>query len=518
MTVRGRVACLATCAWLSVATATPAVAAPSDYLHHTFYGSADADRAYGVVVDAAGSSYIVGRSRDTWNGPAGQPPLHAHAGAGAADIVVVKLDASGAYQWHTFYGSGSTDYALAAALDGAGNLYVAGFSWGAWTGPMGELPKHAYGGGTSEACVLKLDGAGTYQWHTFYGAGYAGTLDEGHGIAVDAAGNAYLAMKSDDTWNGPMGEMPKNAYVGGPDIGIVKLDTLGDYQWHAFFGTDDADVEPASIAVDGTGVYVTGNSPAGWDVGMTAPLHDHSGGEDFVIVKVNAAGTYQWHTFYGSPQDDAGNGIAVSNGRVYVAGYSNDTWDGPGPTAPTHTYTGMADLTVLQLSASGDYGWHTFFGSAQDDFGLDVAVDGNAGIVIVGRSLDTWSVGSSGPAHAYTGGADALVVSLSSGGTYQWHTFYGSADEDLGQDIAIGALRSIHVAGSSRATWNGDAGALPLHAYTGDQDLFELVLFGGPLAAAASPAPALSAGAIVAAGLLLVAIAGWRLRAARRTP
>jgi len=466
---------------LGCALAMPAAAAPGGYRWHTFYGSADPDRAYGVVVDAAGSSYLVGRSRDTWNGPAGQPPLHDHAGVGTADIVVVKLDATGAYLWHTFFGSPNTDYGMAAALDGAGTLYVAGFSWGPWDGPAGQPPIHAYGGGTSEACVLKLDSAGTYQWHTFYGAGYQGTYDEGHGIAVDGAGNAYLAMKSDDTWNGPSGELPKNPYVGGPDIGVVKLDTLGAYQWHTFFGADGADIEPASIAVDGTSVYVTGNSPVSWDVGVSGPLHAYSGGEDFVIIKFDELGAYTWHTFYGSAQDDAGNGIVAANGRVLVAGYSNDTWDGPGPTAPKHAYTGQADLTVLELTASGAYAWHTFFGSAQDDFGLDLAVDGTSRIVAVGRSLATWSVGSSGPLHPYTGGADALVVALDGAGVYEWHTFYGSPAEDLGQDIAVGLLGTIHVAGSSRATWNGDGGAPPLHGYTGDQDLFELVLEGGQL-------------------------------------
>ena len=456
-----------------------ALAASSAYLRHTFYGSNDSERAYSVVVDSSDSSFIVGRSRDTWNGPSGQTPKHDHSSPGNdADLFVLKLDRNGAYQWHTFFGGAAgADYAMAAAVDGDGNIYVTGFSWGSWNGPLGVLPKHAYGGGTSEALVLKLDSSGTYQWHTFFGAGYYGIWDEGHAIAVDASGNAYVAMKSDDTWNGPSGEPPKNDYVGGPDIAVFKLNSTGTYQWHTFFGADDASVEPASIAVDGNAVYVTGTSQAGWDVGTTYPLNGYSEGDDMVVLKLSNDGGYQWHTFYGSSLNDGGNGITAGEGSIYVTGYSFDTWDGPGSRAPRHPYSGQADITVLKLNSSGAYQWHTFYGSTtSDDFGLDLALDSGAGVFIVGRSLAAWVEGSTSPVHHYTGGADLMVLKVDSTGAYEWHTFYGSSDEDLGQDIAIDNRGYIHAAGTSRATWAGDGDAPPMHGYTGDQDIFELVL------------------------------------------
>ncbi|MCX5999367.1 MAG: hypothetical protein NTU41_07175 [Chloroflexi bacterium] len=325
-------ALFAVCIAFSVMSPAALAASPA-YLRHTFYGSNDSERAYSVAVDSSDGSFIVGRSRDTWNGPSGQQPIHGHSNPGNnADLFVLKLDRNGAYQWHTFFGTaGGADYAMAAAVDGDGNIYVTGFSWGSWDGPLGVLPKHAYGGGTSEALVLKLDSSGAYQWHTFFGAG---SLAEGHAIAVDASGDAYVAMKSDDTWNGPSGELPKNDYVGGPDIAVLKLNSDGDYQWHTFFGADDADVEPASIAVDGNAVYVTGNSPSVWNVGVKGPLNGHSGGDDIVVLKLSSDGVFQWHTFYGSPLNDAGNGIVARDGSVYVTGYSFDTWDGPGSQAP----------------------------------------------------------------------------------------------------------------------------------------------------------------------------------------
>jgi len=493
--------------WMGFLIVSPAVSAASpSYLWHTFYGSNEPDRAYSIVVDSSGSSIIVGRSKDTWYGPSGQTPKHDHSNpGGTANLFVLKLGSDGAYQWHTFFGGGGdADYAMATAVDGGGNIFVAGFSWGGWNGPSGEQPKHAYGGGTSEALVLKLDASGEYQWHTFFGAGYSMTYDEGHGIAVDDSGDVYVAMKSDDTWTGPSGEQPKNDYVGGPDIAVLKLGSDGAYQWHTFFGSEDGEVVPASIAVDGNAVYVTGNSASGWDVKTTAPLNKYSKGDDIVVIKLNTDGAYQWHTFYGSSSKDGGNGITARGGSVYVAGYSFAAWVGPAAQPPRHSYSGLADITVLKLDSAGTYQWHTFFGSAADDFGLDLALNDRGSVFVVGRSLASWLYGSTGPAHQYTGGADLVIVKVDSAGAYGWHTFYGSSDEDLGQDIAVDNRGDIHAAGSSRATWVGDGDTSPLHTYTGDQDLFELVLADS----APAPVPSVHGWGLIAfaAGLWAISI------------
>ncbi len=54
-----------------------------------------------------------------------QNPVHAYSGSN--DVFVLKLDANGAYQWHTFYGSVSgavPGYSI--AVDGSSNVYVTG--------------------------------------------------------------------------------------------------------------------------------------------------------------------------------------------------------------------------------------------------------------------------------------------------------------------------------------------------------------------------------------------------------
>ena len=74
------------------------------YSWHTFYGSNNSDEVGdGIAVDGSGNVYVTGYSDATWNGPADRP--RSMLSAEAHDIFVLKLNSSGAYQWHTFYGS-----------------------------------------------------------------------------------------------------------------------------------------------------------------------------------------------------------------------------------------------------------------------------------------------------------------------------------------------------------------------------------------------------------------------------
>jgi len=145
------------------------------------------------------------------------------------------------------------------AVDGAGRIHVTGFSSDTWEGPAGQQPLHAFAGGGKDLFVLKLTPEGEFHWHTFYGA--ATYEDEGRGLALDAYGNIYVALKSYGTWNGPGPTAPLHAYTGPSDgdtnsnLGILKLSNAGAYQWHTFLGAASVRIEPAAIAVGGGAVY-----------------------------------------------------------------------------------------------------------------------------------------------------------------------------------------------------------------------------------------------------------------------
>ncbi|MBN1833983.1 MAG: SBBP repeat-containing protein, partial [Deltaproteobacteria bacterium] len=78
-----------------------------------------------------------------------------------------------ALTWHTFMGSESYDGGYAIAVDGSGNVYVAGSSTATWGSPV-----NAHAGGY-DAFAAKLNSSGVRQWHTFMGSA---DWDDGFGI------------------------------------------------------------------------------------------------------------------------------------------------------------------------------------------------------------------------------------------------------------------------------------------------------------------------------------------------
>ena len=468
------------------------------YQWHTFLGSINFGAITGtpsnnsdVTVDSSGNIYIAGISMNPWNGPGGEAPLHAYGPSGEPDVLqslfVMKLNAAGEYQWHTFVGSDATDMVSDnqrrnIAVDSTGAVYIAGTSSKTWDGFQGEAPLNAHSSDGTDIFVLKLSPAGVYQWHTFYGSASHYRWNVGWDIVSDSNDNVYITGTSDGSWSGPKGEAPLHAYSGDvSDIFVLKLSPSGAYQWHTFYGgaqdSDNSHIGHDIVLDLNDNVYITGASAGIWSGPEgEAPLHAYSSNpdrnsDDIFVLKLSPSGAYQWHTFFGSSNDDSGTDIAVdSAGNVYVTGTSRETWNGPGDRAPLHAHSDLVDfegeLFVLKLDPSGAYQWHTFF-DAQDGYAITVNSTLNA-LYVTGTSYETWN-GPAGeaPLHAYSSGNDLLVLELNKSGEYQWHTFFGSSAKDTGSGIALNATGEVIVTGGSAATWNGPEGEAPLHAHSG---------------------------------------------------
>ena len=90
--------------------------------------------------------------------------------------------------YSTYLGGSLTDQGLGIAVDAAGNAYVTGYTESAnfpTTPGASRLPMRGV-----DAFVTKLNATGTALVYSTY---LGGTADDcGHGIAVDASGNAYV--------------------------------------------------------------------------------------------------------------------------------------------------------------------------------------------------------------------------------------------------------------------------------------------------------------------------------------
>jgi len=399
---------------------------------HTFVGGAGNNEALvSVVLDASGNIYAAGSANATYGMPVGAYSM-------LDDAWVVKLDATGSEEWHTFLGGSGTDLAFGVAVDGSGNVFVAGHSNVAW----GMAPIRAFTTnlGAFDGFVAKLDGNGNLLWHTFLGGlGF----DEILGVDLDPSGNVYVGGESGASWGGPI-----LAYTnGGPGNGdtfVAKLNTSGMLQWHTFLGDVGNDLV-RGIAVDGSGnAHVVGRSSATWGMpvrAFTASLRDG------YVAKVDTSGTLLWNTFLGDAGADDANGVAVDGGgNVYVGGVSSSTWG-----TPVEAYTSVDDAFVAKLSASGALLWNSFVGGAGQDEGRGVAVDAGGNVYMSGVSSASWGV----PSRDHTDSSDVFVVKLDGSGNFVWNTFLGGTGLDGGYGVALDAdpEPNVYAVGFSTASW-----------------------------------------------------------------
>jgi len=269
----------------------------------------DIARAVGVHQES-GDVYVAGHTNRSLDG---------ELNAGGFDVAVVKYAGDGTWLWTRLVGSSSTEEGHACAVDGVGNVYVAGRAFGS----VGGLP---YAGGISDALVVKISSDGVTQWVDLVGSSLT---DAYAGIAVGPDGSVYAV--------GSVGESVfGQPYAGGnSDLLLVKYSSDGVRRWTRLLGSSMTDTG-YGVTVDAAGdVFVTG-----W-VSASVGAQPYAGGEDVLVAKYSSDGELRWVAMRGGSSNDRGYGIAVDGaGGVYVAGHASQALDGK-------TYRGMTDVLLL---------------------------------------------------------------------------------------------------------------------------------------------------------------------------
>jgi len=247
----------------------------------------------------------------------------------------------------------------------------------------------------SEAFAFRLDGAGSALAYSTYLGGNAN--DAGNGIAVDGAGNAYIAG----------------------DTLSTNIQTLGARQ-------------PAA-----------------------------GGSGDAFLAKLTPAGALALMTYHGGARQDYATGIAVdSAGRAHLTGYtaSSDFPVTPGAfrttLSPSSPFQSAPDAFITRFNAGGNsLEYSTYLGGAGNDHGTAIALDSAGAAYVAGRT-DSANFPTASPAQAaFSGGffdPDAFVSKLNvAGSALEYSTYLGGEAFDEARGIAVDSSGSAHVVGST---------------------------------------------------------------------
>ncbi len=389
-----------------------------------FIGGSNEEVGYGIAVDAAGNAYVTGYTSSTEaTFPVTVGPDLTYNG-GVTDAFVAKVNSAGTGLVYCGYvGGDGFDYGLGIAVDTAGNACITGYTESTEaTFPVTVGPDLTYNSGFDAfAAKVKADGTG------FAYSGYIGGIadDTGYGIAVDAAGNAYITgytYSSQATF--PVTVGPDLTY-NGVDAFVAKVNSAGTgLVYCGYVGGSGSDYG-LGIAVDAAGnAYVTGytdSSETSFPVTVGPDLTYNSKYDAFAAkVKADGAGLV-YCGYVGGSGSDYGLGIAVdAAGSAYVTGYtdSNETTF-PVAVGPDLTYNGNTDAFVAKVKADATgLVCCGYVGGSDYDEGLGIALDdaGNALVTGATASTETSFPVCGGLDLTYRGGSrDAFVAKIATG-------------------------------------------------------------------------------------------------------
>jgi len=394
--LRLAIACvLVVVGWGSSASAWDTTAGNDTNFGSITFGGTDVDQPKDVAVDGSGNVYSTGRFRGTVNFGAGNV-----TSAGDYDVFVTKLNSAGAHQWTTTFGSTGTDISYGVAVDGSGNVHIAGI----FTGTVDFGAGNVTSAGVGDVFVTKLNAAGAHQWTTTFGGT---SQDISYGVAVDGSGNVHITGIFNGTVNFGAGNVTS---AGGNDGFVTKLNSSGAHQWTTTFGSTDTD-NGWGVAVDGSGnVHIAGRFFG--TVNFGAGNVTSAGSYDVFVTKLDSSGAHQWTTTFGGTGNDRAYVVAVDgSGNVHVTGYFSGTVDfGAGDV----TSAGSDDVFVTKLNSSGVHQWTTTFGGTGVDDSYSVAVDGDSNVYASGSFTGTVDFGAGNVTSA--GSSDVFVVKLNSAG------------------------------------------------------------------------------------------------------
>lgn len=426
----------------------------------TYMGGTGLGAVTGVAIDGSGDLYAAG-----WTEALNFPIVLAEqaASGGSVDAFIVKLNPTGtSLLYATYIGGSGDDRAAAIAVNASGQAYVTG-STASPNFPL-HLPLRSTLGGAKTAFVLELNATGNQLLYSTYLGGT--NYDQGTAIAIDTAGNAYVAGDTLST-NFPVLGGAQAASGGGMDAFVTKLTSAGAISYSTYLG-GAANEHSGGIAVDSTGAaYVTGGTfSTNFPLAGAIQTTNH-GGQDAFVSKLNATGAALSYSTYlgGSGATEQANGIAVdATGNAYVTGTTNSV-DFPVTAGVLQTqFEGVSDAFVTKINPAGSaLVYSTYLGGTDFDAAWGIGIDGSGNAYAAG-STQSGDFPQSNPVQAAFGGfADAFVSELNAtGNALVFSTWFGGSASEAANAVAVDASGNMYLGGQTNSVNLPLVGAIQL--------------------------------------------------------
>jgi hypothetical protein len=236
----------------------------------------------------------------------------------------------------------------------------------------------------------------------FYKQYSSNGYDYGYGICQTADTGYFVTGGSTSFTDGPS------------EMYLLKLDSLGDFQWSKHYGGNESDIGIRVKNIPGYGNYIAGYTNS-----------FGNGAYDFMLLKTDEQGNELWHQTYGTSSWD----------RVFDAALTKDSgMIIVGET--THTLDGEPDIYILRTDKEGHELWNRQIGSNGPDLAKVIVADQDTTFIIGGQTYVSDS-------SMYKG----WVARMDQNGTILWEKRLGKNGNCVVNDAVIDANGQIAVVG-----------------------------------------------------------------------
>ena len=288
----------------------------------------------------------------------------------------------------TYFGGNNMTTATAVAVDGTGNIYMAG--WTDSTTIHGCSPIRPSAGGV-DAFVVKWDGVThLIDYCTFLGG--RGD-DRAFAIAVDGSGYAYVTGRTMSS-NFPVVMPIQTSMAGVSNAFVAKLSPTGALVYSSYLGGNGSD-SGNGIAVDTTGNITVVGSTTSTNFPLASPIQPTMNGQTNLFVsRLNPAGrSFLFSTYIGGSGNDYATAVALDQaGAVYLTGSTTST-NFPTLSTIQPLIGGNQNAFVLKISSAGNQiAYATYLGGSGGTVGFPetgsgIAVDSAGDAYVTGTTV-----------------------------------------------------------------------------------------------------------------------------------
>lgn len=325
-------------------------------------------------------------------------------------------------------------------------------------------------------CAITTVKAQHYNWANSLGSPHS---DEGKAIAVDKAGNIFVAGVYNDTTDFDPSAGVANLTTEWRDIYLAKYDATGKYLWAISLGsTLDENVNAMTLDESGN-VYITGSfsHDADFDPSPDTAILRSNGSLDIFFAKYDSNGNYVWaHSMGGAVDWDEGYAIHVDkDGNILLGGFFTNTADfDPSPNVANLISTGWSNAFLAKYDASGKYLWANKLAGPERGLIIGIGTDDSSNIYTSGTFSSRIDFDpSAGTANLSVDDLGSFVAKYAPDGKYIWAKKIDGDDEDVVNGHITDKQGNTYIAGYFRgiADFNPTNDTANLHS-NGDEDIF----------------------------------------------